>query len=129
MLLSGQIVAKKIFKATQLRIQENQLTPGLGVILGGDDAPSHLYVSIKEKKAHELGIYFNKKVFRSDVDEEEVIAVIREWNNQTNIHGIIVQLPLPEHLNTDRIIASIEPSKDTDGLPPLSRLLRTVSCG
>lgn len=118
MLLSGQIVAKKIFKATQLRIQENQLTPGLGVILVGDDAPSHLYVSIKEKKAHELGIHFDKKVFPSDVDEEEVIEVIQEWNEKAETHGIIVQLPLPEHLNTDRIIASIEPSKDTDGFHP-----------
>ncbi len=118
MLLSGTIVAKKILNATQLRIQESQLTPGMGVILVGDDAPSHLYVGIKEKKAKELGIHFSKKVFGSTVSEEEIISAIQELNTASQIHGIIVQLPLPDHLDTDQIIASIEPSKDTDGFHP-----------
>jgi methylenetetrahydrofolate dehydrogenase (NADP+) / methenyltetrahydrofolate cyclohydrolase len=118
MLLSGTIVAEKILNATQLRIQESQLTPGIGVILVGDDAPSHLYVGIKEKKAKELGIHFSKKVFPSNVSKEDVISAIQEWNVAPHIHGIIVQLPLPDHLDTDRVIASIEPSKDTDGFHP-----------
>jgi methylenetetrahydrofolate dehydrogenase (NADP+)/methenyltetrahydrofolate cyclohydrolase len=118
MLLSGKNVAEKIFQTTKRTIDTNSLTPGLGVILVGDDAPSHLYVGIKEKRAKELGIEFSKKVFGADVNEEEVIAVIQEWNNERDIHGIIVQLPLPDHLNTDQIIASIEPSKDTDGFHP-----------
>lgn len=118
MLLSGTLVAEKILNATQLRIQKSQLTPGIGVILVGDDAPSHLYVGIKEKKAKELGIHFSKKVFPSNITEEEVITAIQEWNETPHIHGIIVQLPLPNHLDTDRIIAFIEPSKDTDGFHP-----------
>ena len=118
MLLSGKSVAQKIFNATQLQIKKAQVSPGLGVILVGDDAPSHLYVGIKERKAEELGITFVKKVFGPVVTEGEVIRVIQELNGQADIHGIIVQLPLPEHLDTDRIIASIEPSKDTDGFHP-----------
>lgn len=118
MLLSGVQVAKKILDTTKECIQTEQLTPGLGVILVGDDAPSQLYVGIKEKRARELGIHFYKKVFTSDTQEDEIISTIREWNSATDIHGIIVQLPLPNHLNTDKIIGSIEPQKDTDGFHP-----------
>ncbi|MEK9173778.1 MAG: bifunctional 5,10-methylenetetrahydrofolate dehydrogenase/5,10-methenyltetrahydrofolate cyclohydrolase [Patescibacteria group bacterium] len=118
MLLSGNKVALQILNATELRLQENQLTPGIGVILVGDDAPSHLYVGIKEKRALELGIHFSKKVFAPDVREEEIIATIKEWNHQEDIHGIIVQLPLPDQLSADKVIAAIEPSKDTDGFHP-----------
>ncbi len=118
MLLSGKKVAEKIFQATKSIIGEHELTPGLGVILVGDDAPSHLYVGIKERRAEELGIFFEKKVFGADVSEEVLIGTIEELNQRANIHGIIVQLPLPEGLDTDRIIASIEPNKDTDGFHP-----------
>ncbi len=118
MLLSGREVAEKIFQTTKQVIDEEKLTPGLGVILVGDDAPSHLYVGIKERRAEELGIFFEKKIFGSDVSEEVLIGTIETLNQRADIHGIIVQLPLPEGLDTDRIIASIEPNKDTDGFHP-----------
>ncbi len=118
MLLSGKNVAEEIFARTKEIIDTNQLTPGLGVVLVGDDAPSHLYVGIKERRAKELGIHFAKKVFSTEATEEEIIKVIEDLNNDRAIDGIIVQLPLPGHLNADRIIASIEPNKDTDGFHP-----------
>ncbi len=118
MLLSGKQVAEEIFAKTKDIITTHELTPGLGVILVGDDAPSHLYVGIKERKSKELGILFEKKVFASDVTEDEIISAIEKLNQREDINGIIVQLPLPQGLDTDKIIASIEPKKDTDGFHP-----------
>lgn len=118
MLITGRIVAEKILESTAELIEKNTLTPGLGVILVGDDAPSHLYVGIKEKKAEELGIHFEKKVFPTNVSEEEIQTVIRNMNEDSKIHGMIVQLPLPEHLDVERIIETISPNKDTDGFHP-----------
>jgi methylenetetrahydrofolate dehydrogenase (NADP+)/methenyltetrahydrofolate cyclohydrolase len=120
MLLSGQQVAQKILDATKLLIEEAKVVPGIGVILVGADAPSHLYVGIKERKAGELGILFEKKVFTDDATEEIIIDAIKELNKRQDIHGIVVQLPLPEHLDTDAIIAAIDPNKDTDGFHPIT---------
>ncbi len=118
MLLSGKTVAEKIFSDTKKIITEHQLVPGLAVVLVGDDAPSHLYVGIKEKKAKELGIFFVKKVFGVQATEDDVLKAIDELNQDDRINGIIVQLPLPDGFDTDKIIASIEPKKDTDGFHP-----------
>lgn len=118
MLLSGISVAKNILEKIRLTIVSEKLVPGLGVVLVGDDAPSHLYVGIKEKRAKSLGIFFVKEVFSSKVSEEEIIEAIEKLNKREDIHGIIVQLPLPSHLDTDKIISSIEPKKDTDGFHP-----------
>jgi methylenetetrahydrofolate dehydrogenase (NADP+) / methenyltetrahydrofolate cyclohydrolase len=120
MLLSGKGVANQIFEATKKNIDEHKLTPGLAVLLVGDDAPSHLYVGIKERRAKELGILFEKKFFPTEVSEDVIVQTIVSLNERDDIDGIIVQLPLPEHLDTDRIIASIEPSKDTDGFHPVT---------
>ncbi len=120
MLFSGHSVAEKILTATKKQIHERNLVPGLGVILVGEDEPSHLYVGIKERRAQELGIYFEKKIFASDVTEEAVEAAIKEMNVNEKLHGIIVQLPLPEHLNTEKLIGAIDPLKDTDGFHPVT---------
>jgi methylenetetrahydrofolate dehydrogenase (NADP+)/methenyltetrahydrofolate cyclohydrolase len=118
MLLSGQTIAKEILNATKLQIKEAQLKPGLGVVLVGNDAASHLYVGIKEKRAQELGIYFEKKIFPSNITQEEIIVAIEGMNADERLHGIIVQLPLPMHLDAEKIIAGIDPHKDTDGFHP-----------
>ena len=120
MLLSGIPVANSLLNATKLQISEHQLTPGLGVILVGNDAPSHLYVGIKERRAQELGIFFEKKVFPSDVSLEEVREAIEAMNADKKLHGIILQLPLPEHLDADALIQVIDPKKDTDGFHPVT---------
>jgi methylenetetrahydrofolate dehydrogenase (NADP+)/methenyltetrahydrofolate cyclohydrolase len=118
MFLTGQPVAQKILEATKIQIDEKGIRPGLGVILVGSDAPSHLYVGIKERRAQELGITFEKKLFPASATTEEIQAAIQEMNNNDDINGIIVQLPLPENFDTESIIATIDPSKDTDGFHP-----------
>lgn len=118
MLITGRLTADAILAEVKQHIHEQNVVPGLGVILVGDDAPSHLYVGIKEKKAKELGIYFEKQMFPADTTEEIIQKAIEEMNANQNLHGIIVQLPLPDHLNTEDIINSIDPKKDTDGFHP-----------
>ncbi len=114
-LVYGKPVAERILKATKERIAVAKITPGLGVILVGDDAASHLYVGLKERAATECGIMVVKKLFPETVSFQELVTCIEELNGRADIHGILVQLPLPEGLPTDEIIAHITPTKDTDG--------------
>jgi methylenetetrahydrofolate dehydrogenase (NADP+)/methenyltetrahydrofolate cyclohydrolase len=114
-LLHGKPVAERILAGTKKRIGESAVVPGLAVILVGDDAPSHLYVSLKEKAAAEVGIRFEKFLFPETADVREIFRCIEEQNVRPDIHGIIVQLPLPGGFPTDEIIAHIDPKKDTDG--------------
>ncbi|MEI8096480.1 MAG: bifunctional 5,10-methylenetetrahydrofolate dehydrogenase/5,10-methenyltetrahydrofolate cyclohydrolase [Candidatus Moraniibacteriota bacterium] len=114
-LLYGKPIADKILSETKNRIAVSGITPGLAVILVGNDASSHLYVGLKEKAAEEIGIHFEKFVFLARATADEVKECIGTLNKRTDIHGIIVQLPLPEGFDTDEIIACIDPNKDTDG--------------
>jgi methylenetetrahydrofolate dehydrogenase (NADP+) / methenyltetrahydrofolate cyclohydrolase len=114
-LLYGKPVAERILTDTKKRIGESGIVPGLSVILVGDDAPSHLYVGLKEKAAAEIGVRFEKFLFPETVDAQEVFRCIEEQNARPDVHGIIVQLPLPIGFPTDEIIARIDPKKDTDG--------------
>ncbi|MEI7749642.1 MAG: bifunctional 5,10-methylenetetrahydrofolate dehydrogenase/5,10-methenyltetrahydrofolate cyclohydrolase [Candidatus Moraniibacteriota bacterium] len=118
MIISGTQVAKKIFDEAN-DIASGLLTrPGLGVVLVGDDPASRLYVGIKERRAEELGFLFRKEALPSTATVEEIVRVINELNADGNVHGIIIQLPLPDGLDTDRIIATIDPKKDADGFHP-----------
>ena len=101
--------------------------PGLGVVLVGDDPASRLYVGIKERRAEQLGFVFRKESMSSIATEDDIIAVIDNMNADPSIHGIIVQLPLPAGLDTDRIIAAIAPGKDADGFHP--ETVRTFLAG
>lgn len=118
MILSGKKVAERIFEETKALVSGLSVRPGLGVVLVGDDEASHIYVGIKERRAAELGIRFRKEILPATATEDEVIRVIETLNGDTDIHGIIVQLPLPRGLDTDRIIAAIDPGKDADGFHP-----------
>ncbi|MBU4421452.1 bifunctional 5,10-methylenetetrahydrofolate dehydrogenase/5,10-methenyltetrahydrofolate cyclohydrolase [Candidatus Parcubacteria bacterium] len=91
---------------------------GLAVILIGDNPESHLYVRLKEAAAKRVGIYFEKHLFEETVSEQEIIKKINELNAKKNITGIIVQLPLPEKFDTNKIIHTILPTKDADGYHP-----------
>jgi methylenetetrahydrofolate dehydrogenase (NADP+)/methenyltetrahydrofolate cyclohydrolase len=117
-LLYGKSVADQILAETKVRIEDAHIVPGLAVILVGDDTPSHLYVNLKEKAAQSVGIHFEKYIFTKISGREEIFARIEELNLRDDIHGIIVQLPLPVGLPTDEIIARIDPRKDTDGFHP-----------
>jgi len=117
-LINGKKVAKRINDQTRQDIAALGFAPGLGVVLVGDDPASHLYVELKEKACRKLGVDFVRRALPADASQEEVLSAVRGLNEGTAVHGIIVQLPLPPHLDTDEIIAAIEPSKDADGFHP-----------
>lgn len=117
-LIDGRLLAQQIRAELKEKITDSGLTPGLGVILVGDDPASHLYVRLKEKACAEAGIYFEKYLFPADTIEETIIQKIQKLNFAEKIHGILIQLPLPSHLNPNRVIAVIDTAKDVDGFHP-----------
>ena len=94
--------------------------PSLTVILIGDFAPSQIYVKNKEKNSTEVGITSNVIKYPKEVSEKEVLDKINELNNDKNISGILVQLPLPEQISKEKIINAIDPKKDVDGFNPIN---------
>ena len=104
---------------TSLKDTTNRV-PGLTVILIGDFAPSQIYVRNKEKNSKEVGINSNVIKYSKDVKEEEVLKKIKELNNDKDVSGILVQLPLPDQISKEKIINSIDPSKDVDGFNPVN---------
>lgn len=120
-ILNGTVLAKTIKEKVAQRVADLRQPPGLGVILVGDDSASHLYVSLKEKAGKEAGVYVEKHLFPENVKAKTVIEKIDELNKRADINGILVQLPLPKHLDVDSIIEAIHPTKDVDGFHPESR--------
>lgn len=117
-LLYGRPVADAILNTVREGITDTDVVPGLAVILIGNDPASHLYVRLKEKAAQEIGMHFEKYVFSETDSEETILKKIEALNAAEHIHGIIVQVPLPEGFDTDRIIRAIDPRKDADGFHP-----------
>ncbi len=114
-LLSGKILAEGILAELKEKVTRASIKPGLAAILVGDYLESHKYVGLKEERAKEIGIHFEKQLLPRNISEEKVLETIQVLNSREDIHGIIVQLPLPDHLPTDKIIAAIDPKKDVDG--------------
>mgnify|MGYP001362715723 FL=1 len=104
---------------TSLKDKTNRV-PGLTVILIGDFAPSQIYVRNKEKNSKEVGINSSIIKYSKDVTEEEVLKKIKELNSDKDVSGILVQLPLPDQIDKEKIINSIDPSKDVDGFNPVN---------
>ncbi|WIY25938.1 bifunctional methylenetetrahydrofolate dehydrogenase/methenyltetrahydrofolate cyclohydrolase FolD [Parasedimentitalea psychrophila] len=94
---------------------ENGITPGLAVVLVGEDPASQVYVRAKGKQTTEVGMNSYEHKLEADTSEADLLAVIDKLNNDPTVHGILVQLPLPKHLNEDLIINSVAPAKDVDG--------------
>lgn len=117
-ILDGKKLAEEIRNRLKTEIATNKITPTLGVILVGDDPASHLYVSLKEKAALEVGITVKRRDFPAEATEASIIGQIREWNADPTINAILVQLPLPEKLNPNAVIFEIAPNKDVDGFHP-----------
>jgi len=95
-------------------------SPGLSVILIGDFAPSQIYVKNKEKNSREVGITSEVIKYSKEVKESEILEKIEELNNNDNVSGILVQLPLPAHFSKEKVINAIKPSKDVDGFHPIN---------
>ena len=95
--------------------EENGITPGLAVVLVGEDPASQVYVRSKGKMTVEVGMNSYEHKLDIDTSEQDLLALIDKLNNDPAVHGILVQLPLPKHLNEDLVINSIDPAKDVDG--------------
>ncbi|MFN3208462.1 MAG: bifunctional methylenetetrahydrofolate dehydrogenase/methenyltetrahydrofolate cyclohydrolase FolD [Roseovarius sp.] len=95
--------------------EEHGITPGLAVVLVGEDPASQVYVRSKGKQTVEVGMNSYEHKLEADTSEEDLLALIDKLNNDKEVHGILVQLPLPEHLDSDLVINSIDPAKDVDG--------------
>tara|TARA_X000000368_G_scaffold380010_1_gene335504 strand:- start:1198 stop:2037 length:840 start_codon:yes stop_codon:yes gene_type:complete len=124
MILDGKKESIKIreeIKKEIFSIKSNKKkVPGLSVILIGDFAPSQIYVRNKEKNAKEVGINSEVIKYPKDVSEEDLLNKIKDLNKTNEVSGILVQLPLPKHINAEKVINTIDPSKDVDGFNPIN---------
>tara|TARA_X000001036_G_scaffold333885_1_gene312755 strand:+ start:1726 stop:2565 length:840 start_codon:yes stop_codon:yes gene_type:complete len=116
----AQILREEIKKEIITIKNKTNKVPGLTVILIGDFVPSQIYVRNKEKNSKEVGINSNVIRYSKDVTEDEVLKKIQELNNNKEVSGILVQLPLPQQINKEKIINSIDPAKDVDGFHPVN---------
>ena len=112
--LANKVQASVASEVDQLK-QEKNIVPGLAVILIGDDPASHAYVKMKAKACERVGFYSITHSMPDAISQDEIIATIEMMNNNPRIDGILVQLPLPKHVDTDKILEVIDPKKDVDG--------------
>ncbi|MFJ8262092.1 bifunctional methylenetetrahydrofolate dehydrogenase/methenyltetrahydrofolate cyclohydrolase FolD [Rummeliibacillus sp. NPDC094406] len=122
-LINGKEIGNTIRQSIQQEVnalKEQGITPGLAVILVGDDPASHTYVSNKQKSCEQMGIYSELIKLSAEVTEETLLQHIEQLNTNPSIDGILVQLPLPKHIDEQKVIAAISPDKDVDGFHPIS---------
>ncbi|KKC18496.1 bifunctional methylenetetrahydrofolate dehydrogenase/methenyltetrahydrofolate cyclohydrolase [Streptococcus dysgalactiae] len=123
-IMDGKVLAQKMqseltIKVQQLK-QEKGIVPGLVVILVGDNPASQVYVRNKERAALAAGFKSETVRLSESICQEELIAIIERYNEDDTLHGILVQLPLPNHINDKKIILAIDPKKDVDGFHPMN---------
>ena len=116
----AEILRQEIKKEIETLKSKNNKVPGLTVILIGDFAPSQIYVKNKEKSAKEVGINSSVIRYPKEVTEVEVLKKIDELNNDTDVSGILIQLPLPPQINKEKIINAVSTKKDVDGFHPIN---------
>jgi methylenetetrahydrofolate dehydrogenase (NADP+)/methenyltetrahydrofolate cyclohydrolase len=123
-IISGTETAKQVRERIAqevIKLREAKgVTPGLVTILVGNNPASVSYVTGKQKTAKELGFYSVQDDQPEDVPEDDLVQLIGHYNNDPKIHGILVQLPLPQHINETRVLNAIDPDKDVDGLHPMN---------
>ncbi|MCB2207565.1 MAG: bifunctional methylenetetrahydrofolate dehydrogenase/methenyltetrahydrofolate cyclohydrolase FolD [Bacteroidetes bacterium] len=118
--LTAQAIKEEIKKEVAGMIDTDLVAPHLAAILVGDNPASQTYVASKEKAAQLVGITSSVYKFESDITENEILQTIDYLNNDPEIDGFIVQLPLPDHIDVDKVLNSIDPSKDVDGFHPVN---------
>ena len=123
-IIDGNAIAAKIRAEIAADIdalkKETGVTPGLAVVLVGENPASMSYVRSKNKAAHEIGIYSEQHNLPRSTSERDLLALVEKLNNDLKIHGILVQLPLPDHIDEQKVINAIVPEKDVDGFHPVS---------
>jgi methylenetetrahydrofolate dehydrogenase (NADP+)/methenyltetrahydrofolate cyclohydrolase len=122
-IIHGKQIAQDIRAELQQEVASlaaQGVRPGLGVILVGDDPASKSYVTAKEKACEEIGIYSDDNRLPADTTQEQLLAKVAEMNADPKINGILVQLPLPKHIDEAAVLMAIDPSKDVDGFHPVN---------
>ena len=121
LILSGKVAAETVYTDLSIRVGsiiKKGVKPGLAAILVGDDPASNVYVRSKTKRFRTMGLHSDTITFHEDVSEDELLLTIDSLNHDKSFHGILVQFPLPEQINSQNIIRSILPEKDVDGFHP-----------
>src|SRR6478609_147932 len=122
--LNGKEVSDRVLSELSEKLQKisasSTLLPKLVVVLVGDDAASQVYVNKKAKTAKSIGMASEVLVFPADTSQAVLLAEIQRLNKDTSVHGILIQLPLPKHLDSLEVLSAIDPAKDVDGLHPYS---------
>lgn len=123
-LLDGKKIASDIRKELKEKIDDlksqGESVPGLVAILVGEHSASQIYVASKSKACEEIGMKTKVEKLPSTLSEKELISIIEKYNSDSEYHGILVQLPLPKHINQNKVIEAISPQKDVDGFHPMS---------
>ncbi|HSM05471.1 MAG TPA: bifunctional methylenetetrahydrofolate dehydrogenase/methenyltetrahydrofolate cyclohydrolase FolD [Longimicrobiales bacterium] len=123
-IISGTEIARTIRAELKERVaalkDERGLTPGLAVVLVGEDPASQVYVRMKGKAADEAGISSRQITLPADTPEDELLGVVAGLNADPDVHGILVQLPLPDHIDEQKILLAVDPAKDVDGFHPVN---------
>jgi methylenetetrahydrofolate dehydrogenase (NADP+) / methenyltetrahydrofolate cyclohydrolase len=127
-IIDGKAMAAEVRAEVAERVEqlgERGITPGLATVLVGDDPASHVYVAGKRKACAEVGIKAWDHDLPASVPEADLLALLRDLNDDAGVHGILVQLPLPEHIDEEVVLNAVDPDKDADGFHPynLGRLL------
>ena len=120
-ILDGKKLSEKIKENLKKEVEELKakgITPGLAVILVGDDPASQTYVKMKRNACQKVGIYSVVHEFPENITEKELLSTIKMINENPNIHGLLIQLPLPKHIDTTKVLEAVDPSKDVDGFHP-----------
>ncbi|RKY02996.1 MAG: bifunctional methylenetetrahydrofolate dehydrogenase/methenyltetrahydrofolate cyclohydrolase FolD [Spirochaetes bacterium] len=123
-IISGKAVAQEIREEIKKEVEKLKekynVTPGLVTVLVGEDPASQVYVGQKEKTSKNLGFYSERHDLPATTSEEELLSLIDKLNKDPKIHGILVQLPLPKHINETNVLYAIDPKKDVDGFHPVN---------
>lgn len=123
LIIDGKVISEKVRESLKPRIErlaEKGIVPGLAVVLVGDDPASKVYVGMKARAFEKMQLYSETIYLPKDTDRETILNLIDNLNKNDKFHGILVQLPLPSHLDEMEVIMKINPNKDADGLHPLS---------
>jgi methylenetetrahydrofolate dehydrogenase (NADP+)/methenyltetrahydrofolate cyclohydrolase len=129
-IIDGKIVSQKILDDIKRKVPELSVKPGLALILVGNDPASEIYVSMKSKRCAELGFYSVVERLREHTTSSELLRKIYDFNADDRIHGILVQIPIPKHINVMEMMEAIDYTKDVDGLHPFNagRLILGEKC-
>lgn len=117
---TAAIIREELKEEVKILKEQHGLVPGLVTIIVGINPASVSYVTAKQKTAKELGFYSIQEDLLEDIPEKELIAIVEKYNKDNTVHGILVQLPLPKHINETRVLNAINPNKDVDGFHPVN---------